>query len=113
MNARALCLFCVAASFVLVPARPGRSAPAPANAKGRSPFAGSYTGIFTAMTLRGDTVGEATLTVDNDGNVKGEVVNKTANLTATLKGSINKDGKASIEFEYPGQTATAFGTVVK
>jgi hypothetical protein len=68
---------------------------------------------YAASTPASVQVGELAMTVDNDANIKGESVNKTINQTATAKGSINNEGKATVDFEFPDQSASEYGTIVK
>jgi hypothetical protein len=111
MNARAVTLSSVAALCVAMLVLPAGARPGPQ--ADRFNFTGSWSGTWTSQTPGGGQEGDVSLTVDDKGNVTGESFNKSANQTATIKGSINKDGKSSIDFEFPGQTYTAFGTIAK
>jgi hypothetical protein len=111
MKSHVLPLLCIAIACLLATNAQNGAAPAPQ--KDRSPYVGTYQGTYTSITPGGDQEGEVTLTVDDEGNIKGEAFNKGINQTATLKGSVNKDSKASIAFEFPSLTATAYGTIAK
>jgi hypothetical protein len=119
MNARVLSHYVVAALFGLLLVSPTGARQGPAFAGGprvqveRPPFTGNWTGSWTGLTPGGPQQGTVTITVDDEGNITGESLNKTVNQVAPIKGSVNKDGKATIEFEFPGQHHTAFGTISK
>jgi hypothetical protein len=113
MNSRPCSLLCVAAACLLLPAGLTKADSAD---KKRSPYAGKYKGIFTAMFANGnDQEGEITVTVDDDGNSKGESFNKTMNDRAAFKGTILKDNKIATIFQINNGTAqaSAFGTISK
>lgn len=112
MNVRTFALFGVAAACLFGSLVPVGAEPAPKK-KERSPYAGTYTGIFTASNASGDQDGEVTLTIDDDGNVTGDSNNKTNNSTTKIKGKILKDNKATITFDVNNAEASAFGTVAK
>ncbi len=113
MNARCLFALCVGMLSLAVLTPLTRSAPLPEAKKTRSPFAGSWSGTYTFLSPAGEQEGESKMTVDDEGNIKGEAFNKTIGQNATFKGTVDKDGRESIEISFPGQTYTADGTVAK
>jgi hypothetical protein len=108
MNARAFSLIGVAALTAAL------AAESPKEKKERSPWAGTYTGTYTASAQGRETQGEITLTIDGRGKSTGESFNKTDNHKAKLKGAHLKDNKIVLVFEYDdGTRANAYGTVSK
>jgi hypothetical protein len=111
MTVRAFSLLCVA--VCLLGGRALADAPKKEEKKQKSPYAGTYTGTFTFASPQGDQEGEMTLTIDDDGNVKGEAKNKTIGGDTTIKGTILKENKAVLVLESANQKANAFGTISK
>ncbi len=115
MNVRAISRCLLAAACLVVSFGP-LHADKPADKgekKERCPYAGTYTGTFTFMSQQGDQEGELNLTVDDNGNVTGDVINKTSNVQQTIKGTILKDNKAASVIEANNQKTTAFGTIAR
>jgi hypothetical protein len=57
--------------------------------------------------------GVFTCTVDEKGNVTGELTNTTLNQSAKSTGTIDGDGRVKLLIEFPNQTFTCFGTASK
>jgi hypothetical protein len=112
MNVRAFSLLCVAACLF---ASLGADAPKEEKKKDRSPYAGTYAGTYTASNPQGDQEGEFTITVDDAGKVQGESTSKSvANGNVKIKGTILKDNKCTLIYEYEnGTKANTYGTIAK
>jgi hypothetical protein len=114
MSARALPLLCVTTACLLGSRALADGEPKKEETKKPSPYAGTYSGTFTFVTLNGaDQEGEMTLTIDEGGNVKGEATNKTIGGVTKVKGTILKENKAVLVLESDNQKANAFGTISK
>ncbi len=113
MNLRARPLACAGAVFLVLVAGPVSGAPVTQTKKSVNPFAGKWSGTWTGLTPGGQQEGEVTLTVDEEGNMKGESFNQTVRQTAIINGTFEKDGRHTIEINFPNATYTASGTVSK
>jgi hypothetical protein len=80
----------------------------------KSPYAGQYSGPYTALSPKfGDQVGKLTLSIDPDGKVTGRSENATSGRSADITGVVSEEGDAQLVLQWPNLTFQIRGTVTK
>ncbi len=104
----AVVAFAALSGMILVGCGGGSSSPST-----RSPFAGAYSGTFSAVTQGQNQNGTLSATVGTDGKLTGSSTNTTVGATATVTGSVSNSGALTTTLTFPNATYTASGTVSK